>query len=287
MANLRMSSQNSVTGFRGPSPTIFGDLGALEQKAREGQCILIDDDFAMPTNHVSTGTSGGYYTYQDNGVTITGKGVNDLGEELGVLEFAGNDTDNDEGHIQFGYGNQWRLSNAAGNTGCCGFEYRLYKASVADNGVSIAAGLFEGPVAADDLDDNTGEIKDSKSFIGFRGLADDGDKLDIIYQDTSATSVVTVLANAVTLVANTYVRLGMLYDPNSDTTRKIRFFSNGTEIVNARINTTSIDTSTFPEDEGMVPVLLTKVGTDAESKVALDRVTAFLYMDGAEGHTYA
>jgi hypothetical protein len=158
---------------------------------------------------------------------------------------------------------------------------------VGDNGVSIAAGLVTGPVAADHLDDNTGEIKDSISFIGFRGLADDGDKLDIVYQDATGTSVTSVLANAVTLTANTYVRLGMLYDPNAATDRKIRFFSDGTEIVGARINTATIDGTTFPEDSGMVPCVLTKVGTAAESKVALDRVTGYMYMDGSEGPTYA
>ena len=276
MTVTRFQAEDSVSGFRGPSTVIFDDLQKIRADADRGLCMYVDDDFAVPTNHASVSASGGYYTYQDTGGTITGKGINDLGKELGVLVFSGDGTQNDEQHLQFGHGNQWRIDNSAGNTGALMAEWRVSVNSVTDNVVAFACGFIEGPVAADHLDDGTGEIKNGLSFIGFRSLNDDGNQLDIVYQDTSASTVVTVLANAVTLTAGTYVRLGMKYNPNESAAHKITFYKDGTAL--AYVNTTQIDTSTFPEAEGMVPAVLNKT-LSAVSKLNLDRFTAVQYMN--------
>ena len=273
---------------RGPSPIVFrGGLTQLKHQNDVGVCMLVWDDFQTAPVHASAAASGGYYTYQDTGVTIQGAtGPPNLGSadnkaELGVLEVAGNDADNDEGHTQFGYGGPFRIGNSASNTGKVLFEARIKKASVADNGVGIFIGLGTGPVATNYLVDDTAELIATKGFIGFQGLNDDGNQLDVVYQAASQTKQ-TVLANAVTLTADEYVKVGFRYDPTMiDAAKKIQFYADGV-LLDADVSTTNIDAATFPEDEALVPMMLTKVGTAAESKVQLDWVCAAQFVTNRE-----
>ena len=60
------------------------------------------------------------------------------------------------------------------------------------------------------------------------------------------------------------------------------YFVDGVAV--AYVNTTQVDTSTFPEGEGMVPFMLGKSYSAATSgTVDLDRVTAFMYKNAIEG----
>ena len=274
-------------GNRGPSPEIFGDLAKMQHDEIRGKCIVVYDDFGMCPIQASVSASGGYYTYQDTGVTIQGAdgpidiGSTDAKAALGVLEITGNDADNDEGHVQFGYGGMFRIGNTSGNTGKVCFEARFKKSALTDEGVAAFIGLGTGPVAHNYLVDDTGELIASKGFVGFRGLNDDGDKLDIVYQAANQT-LQTVLVNAVTLVAAEYVKLGFIYDPSQiDASKKIRFFVDETE-AGSYVSTTNIDAATFPEDEALAPMLLTKVGTSTLLPVGLDWVCAVQYGDNQE-----
>lgn len=267
----------------GPSPAIFGDLAKLRADADLGKCVLIDDDFIVPSVYASATAQAGYYTYQDSNVTIAGKGVNDTDKELGVLQIAVLDTDNDEGSIQFGYGNQWRLDNTAGNTSKVGYEVRYRVNELSADDVSTMCGMVEGPLVTVIADDNTGDIKGSISFVGFRSLNTDPQHMDAIYQDTASAAPVTILANAATLVENTYSKLGFLFDPYElDSTKAMTYFVDGVAV--AYVNTTQVDTSTFPEGEGMVPFMLGKSYSAVTSgTVDIDRVTAFMYKNAIEG----
>lgn len=267
---------------RGPSPIIFGDIAKCFHDQWEGKALIVYDDFATPTLHDSASVQGGYYTYEDTGVVIAGSAgppvLSGVAHGLGELEISGNDADNDEGHVQFGYGGMFRLDNGSGNTGKVMFECRVKKASIANDALGFFLGLATGPVAGDYLVDNTAALKADRGFIGFACFLDDGDKADVVYQGASQT-MQTVLANAVTLAANTYVKLGFIYNPfELDASKKIKFYVNSVDI-GYYVNTTQIDTATFPEGETLQPVWLTKVGAAAESKTQLDWICAVQYAD--------
>lgn len=278
-----MSNVTRYTGEtgRGPSPIIFGDMSKHLQNQLMGKCLVVYDDFGSVPIHASAGASGGYYTYQDSGVTIKGWGTCDLANALGVLEVAGNDADNDEGHLQMGSGAQFKIDNASSNTGKVMFEARFRTESIADNGCAFMLGLGSGDVGANTLVDDTGAYIATGAFIGFQRLNDDGDQLDIVYQAASQT-LQQVEANALTLVANTWYRVGFVYDPDQSDSKKITFYINGGD-AGSYVTTTNIDAATFPEGEALIPLVLTKVGTAAEAKFQVDYVAAVQYMDGEDG----
>jgi len=264
----------SETG-RSPSPRIFGDIGKLQTDASTGKCIFFFDDFVTTTRHASVSASGGYYTYQDTGATIQGKGtVADLTNELGVLQITSDTTDNDEQHIQFGDGLFFRIDNAAGNTGACGFEARVAINTVADTRIAWMVGLG-GPIIAADHIVDAGTFLAAGSFVGFQGFEDDGNQMDTIYQAISQTQQ-SVLANAVTLVADTYVNIGFRYRPGDIAAKKIRFYVNGVES-NTYITETNIDAATFPEGEALAPMILTKNAAGTSNVVSIDWVAAYQY----------
>jgi hypothetical protein len=274
------------TLYRGPSPIIWGDLSKLQDDMYMGKCAFMFDDFLMPPSVDASAQAfigGGERVigYCDTGVAIRGPATDltNLSEELGILEVTGNDADNDEGHIQFGTGSAFHISNAAGNTGKVMFEARVKTASIGDNGCSVFWGLGTGPVAADYMVDDTGALITTKGFIGFRTLAADGDILEFVFQAASQT--LNTVFDAHTLVADDYVKLGFVYDPSEvDAAKQIKVYVNGAEQA-SYVSTTDIDAATFPEGEGLVPMQLTKVGTAAEVKVTADWVAAAQYMDTA------
>lgn len=265
---------------RGPSPAIWGDLSKLEDDARFGKCILIHDDFApAPALDENATVFDRGRNYCDTGVTIAPPdAVSDLSEALGEIEVAGNDADNDEGHVQFDTKNTLlRIDTTAGQEGKVMFEGRVKVASIADDGVAWFLGLASGPVGANYLVDDTGALKADEAFIGFRTLHADGDQVEFVFQAASQT--VNTVVDAHTLVAGDYVKLGFVYDPNAvDVAKAIRIYVNGEEL-STGVAVSEIQEATFPEGEGMSPVLLTKVGTAAEVKVTADSVTAAQYLD--------
>jgi hypothetical protein len=262
---------------RSPSPKIFGDMAKLQHDSYLGKCIFLWDDFGFNAVHATAQASGGWYTVQDTGVTVEGQSaVSDLALELGVLEVIHDGTDNDEAYIQFGSGNMFRMANSAGNTGRCGFEMRLKTNTIADDGMAFFAGFGSTIVAANYLVDNDGTLVTTESFVGFRRLQDDGDKVDTIYQEASQT-LATVLANAATLVANTYINLGFVYNPNFPDATQVRFYVDNVES-NTYITRTNMDAATFPEDIGLQPMFLCKIGTATAFTAQLDWVAAYQYL---------
>lgn len=273
----------SEKGNRGPSPTIFGDLARHQHNEQTGKCLFLFDDFARPprlTASNTTAISGKYYSFLNTGVVAGGPtGVADVGDALGELSISGNDADNDQGYVQFSTGNPFVIQNDhSGNTGLVYFETRMKVASIADNSCAFFAGLGQGLVADNDLVDDTGALAAAKAYIGIRRLNDDGDKTDIVFQAASQT-LNAVITNASTLVANTYFKFGFRYDPWAvDSAKRIKFFLDGVE-QSTYVTDTEINAATFPEGEALTPMLLTKVGTAAESIVTVDWVAAIQYGD--------
>lgn len=261
-------------GSRGPSPAIFGDVAKLAADAAMGKCVFLFDDFIKQVSHANALASGHYYTYQDTGVTISSlAGPADLDNALGVIRIAGNDADNDEGHIQF-TSEVFGIDNADSGNPTVLFEARVRKASIADNAAAFFLGLVDGPVAADHLIDDTGVLGDFAA-LGLRVLQDNGEELDCVYKASGQTQQEN-LANAATLVANTWVKLGFAYRPQALPAKKITWYVNGAPLATF-VTETQIDAATFPEGEALAAAFLTKVGTAAESTLDIDWVCCAQY----------
>lgn len=218
------------------------------------------DDFMNHPAHISTQTIGNYGSYIDTGVTLK----QSASEPTGAIEVAGNDADNDEGSIISGGGAGGMVAIDATGSKRIAFECRFKKASIADNALGFFVGLSEeGSQAANALVDNTGVVAD-KDFIGFSVLADDGDSLDFTWKKSGQT--VQVHADIATMAADTYMKMGFLYDPVShpdDKQIKI-FIDNGVE-ESVYVTQTQLAAATFPDDEELCLFLATKqmAGTDA------------------------
>ncbi len=246
----------------GLSPSLWGNI-ALDEFLLGGnnEGLAKFDDFYDGLTFASATAQCGYLTYQDTGVTAKGLTTSYVGE----LQIAGNDADNDEGSIQgpgSGVCPAAIISTTAGSEYETMFEARVKKASIADDACAIFCGLATiGGASADILVDNTGALKPAHSFVGFQTLHAAGEVLKAIYQKTGET-LVAVNATAATLVADTYVKLGLHFDGD----HTLRYYVDG-EIVG------TVDVAaatTFPEDIALAPLLATKVGTAAESKVTMD-----------------
>jgi len=246
----------------GLSPSLWGKIGLDEfLLAGNNEGLAKFDDFYDGVTFATTVAQNGFVTYQDTGVTIKGLTTSYTGE----LQIAGNDADNDEGSIQGPGGGVCPaaiISTTAGSEYETMFEARVKKASIADDACAIFCGLATiGGASADILADDTGALKAAHSFVGFQTLHAAGEVLVAQYQKTGETAV-SVAATAATLVADTYVKLGLHFDGD----HTLRYYVDG-EIV----GTVDVAAATvFPEDIALAPLLATKVGAAAESKVTMD-----------------
>ena len=245
------------------SPRIFGNLPIKNFSVGLGGRFFFDDFLNHPA-HISAQTIGNYSTYIDTGVTLK----QSASDATGAIEVAGNDADNDEGIVTTGGNSGGMVAIDATGSGRIAFECRIKKASVADNACAFFVGLAEeGLAAAETLVDNTGEIAD-KDMVGFRVKHDNGEEIDFAWNKASGS--IQEHANIHTMVADTYVKLGFLYDPsNHANDKQIKLFVDGVE-ESVYVTQTQLEASTFPDDEELAILLATKVGAAAESKLQMD-----------------
>ena len=277
---VRYTGENN----RGPSPIIFGDLAKCYHDQWVGKCVVVYDDFASLGVLASAGASGPPYSYQDSGVTIQGEtDLPNLGSAgaLGELRIVHDGTDHDEAHFQLGSGSVFRLETTAANAGKVMFECRIRKSTIADSGLAFFAGLGTANVASGYLVDTSGALAADKGYIGFRNLHDDGDHVDTIFQEISQTQV-EVLANAATMVADTFMKLGFIYDPSFPDDKKIKFFVDGVD-TGTYVTKTQMDAVTFPQaTSGLVPMFLTQIETGTAFEAGVDWICAVQYQAGEE-----
>ena len=186
--------------------------------------------------------SGGWNVFGSNGAAIAG------GDEVGGTRTFLSDGD-DEG-VSFRDSAPWLQIITTGFMTC--FEIRLKTSTIADTKHGFFAGLMDStavsatvPIAA------AGTLADV-NFVGFHRLEGDGDMVDCVYKADTVTQV-TVLADAKTLVADTYVKLGAVYLPSKKT---LYYYANNVLLASK--------------------VIPTAAGTDFPNDVRLGRVFAVL-----------
>jgi hypothetical protein len=261
MGTTRLSAEGAVG--RGLSPAIwqaYGFIGGnFYDPSRRG---FLFDDFARFPTMTSATDQDGYYTYQDTGVTIAPYSTTDTSEEeFGIVQIAGNDAEDDEGHLELGDGTAGlvRIDNTAGERCVVCAECRMKRTSVTDAHTGFYFGLAEpGISAADAMVDETHALV-AKDFVGFCALAASNDELDAVYSIASG-SLVQVTDNADTPVADTWMKLGILYDPLEASGKKLKFFVDGAEIsYDTPVTDAVIAAGTaFPTDEELTLCFLTK-----------------------------
>lgn len=254
---LYVNHQNEDT--TGMSPKLWGRLSsAITQRSPDGasRLILEGDSFTNviaqnSSTEIVTGQQV-YHGYIDTSNTFTGvTGVNG-----GAIELNTDATDNDEIWMSTGAATTGptlgAISDAAGSAFMTAFEIRCKKSSVADNVTAMFAGLAEeGLAAADTKVDNTGVLAD-KDLIGFDNVHADGDAVNFVYR-LAGQNLVTKISAVATLTADTFVKLGFIYDPFAQASERITVYvdnSPSTTFVTA----SDISTSTgdaFPDGENL------------------------------------
>lgn len=233
-----LSTENSSAY---PSKEIWGDcpVGDILLDPTVGYHFY-DDFLSFPTITTPTITTqaawaNGYKAFGSSGGTITMPTAASLVGGVVLTE-----TDDNEGvglaTIQLPY----KIIQGGGKLW---FEAR-FKTNVIDNTKhGLVCGLWGSqtlsatvPIAAD------GTLADL-NFVGFHRLEGDGDMLDTVYKADGVTQV-TVQADAITLVADTFVKVGMVFDP---TTGVLTFYKNGVALSTTKSIPTAAGTD-FPND---------------------------------------
>lgn len=146
------------------------------------------------------------------------------------------------------------------------FEARVKFSTIADANSGEVIGLWGAqtlgatvPIAA------AGTLADA-NFVGFHRLEGDGDQLDLVYKADGVTQV-TLKADAYTLVADTFVKVGMRFEPRSSKggAYYLRFFVNNVEIIPTagRYQIPSAAGTDFPNDVtlGLCAAILNATGS--------------------------
>ena len=258
------------------SPNIWGDCPI--EAIRNGTVIgrFFQDDFAGPCPNTDAGLYEGagespglgYLFYGDTGVTMKAQ----AGVEEGVLEVAGNNADKDEGTVSTG-SPSWIVSDTAADAKKLWFEARVKKASITNDhlGMFVGLGWDHGSgvsvAKAECLVDDT-ELFGAFSFLGFHSDSTDGDALDFAYMAEGQTHTVKI-AGLDVLVADAFVKVGFVYDPNAPAANRIAVFLNNVEQT-TYVTATNIAAATFPDAEPMAMVWATKVSEAVEHKAQMD-----------------
>ena len=142
-------------------------------------------------------------------------------------------------------------------------EARLKKSATTTDKLGLFFGMIEeGCFAADGvLVDDTADMA-TKDLVGFHQVNGDTTTIDTIH-DTATGSLTQVKDAAVTIVADTYVKLGMKFNP---TTLVLTFYKDGVPLA----DTVLASDTNFPDGQEMSPIIGVK---------SMDATPTFLVVD--------
>lgn len=271
-------------GNRLHSPALWGDPAKWISDKQAGKALYVFDDFSDWSTHVVNtnaniiSESGAWRVLADAGITVNpvANSVDYTGKAHGVLVVADADADNDEAYIfkphpfaKFDY-TQGGLKIL--------YEVR-FKIETVNTGATWAFGLaLASDVAAGFLADNTGELVATANFLGFHAPDATGNTIETVYQKASQTKV-DVDTTAGSLVSNTYIKLGLVYDTNPGDGKAVKFFIDGVELPDY-VATAALDDTGFPDGISVVPVVAYKIDGTANLDLSLDWVSAGCKLPG-------
>jgi hypothetical protein len=242
---------------RNPSRSIWGNCpwDAILEGSIGGYYFWDDFMSAQPTvatTEANWAAGNGYAQYSDTGGTIT----NDT-TELGGAVAIGAPADN-AGCSFRTLITPFKLAQASKRFW---FEARILSSTITDAKHNIFIGLMENtsltatvPITA------TGTLAD-KNLVGFqrpetaRTVAGTGGGIMNTVYKASGVTAVTVQADAVTLTAGAYVKLGMYYEPSGDRqgSYALKFYANGVQLATSKLLPSAVGTD-FPNGISLGPV---------------------------------
>jgi hypothetical protein len=246
---------------RGLSPRLWSKIASHGSAPDGSQGFFVSNDFLNYqgfTNAISGTTAlpsttvpspDGFQIYVDSATTASG--VARLGTEPGgVARFAPGATDNHLAILSAGIFGE--LSVTAGEEKLTIFEARVRLHTQVTSG-STFIGLGTTSLVADGgLIADAGGLLATGAGIGFRTKEDDPDGIDIVYQAASQTEVVVSDAAKV-IAADTWVKLGLCYDPAAQASEKVSFFIDNVKQASF-VTATSMGLATFPNSVLLAPV---------------------------------
>ncbi len=231
--------KSQVDQNRRYSPTIWAEcpVTSIREGAIDG--VIFEDDFeafglqATQTTQIQMGL---YKVYS----ATAGLWIPDMlphsttptGQVGGVISGLA-DTSNDQ--ISLG---TYQCPFSLVTTGVVGklwFEARIATTSVAATQGQLFCGLAENFVSTFDTDSPLGDADATSAelaMVGFNRLEEGLTSLNTSYADHAAVWTNVQAAANTTLLANTWIKLGMMFDP-ADSLRCIRFFVDGVECSSA------------------------------------------------------
>jgi hypothetical protein len=254
----------------GLSPRLWAKVtGSVLAPDGGDRLVFVGDDFLTfkgAGTYLTPFSELGYTAYIDVGGTLT-----QLADETGgVLALTTDGTDEDEIWIQSGdaTGPLGFISDTAGADFLTVFEARYKISSISNAVMSSFVGLASPGCAAQNTKvDATGVLLTTGAFIGFDVLLD-GDSIQFTYQAASQT-VNQKIAGVHVPVADDFVKLGFVYDPQAEASKRIKVFVNNTE-QSTYVTATNIAAATFPDAEALSFLAGFKNTTAATGELAID-----------------
>lgn len=274
MGTTRLSAEGAVG--RGLSPAIWQAYGFIGGNFSDPSLKpMFFDDFEKLGVMATATSQGGYITYQDTSVTIQQCAATDNSEgEFGVLEVAHDGTAHDEGSIELGSGVSGlvRIDDTVGERAVVAAEARIKVPTVVVGDCCFAFGLAKaGQASADAIVDTTGALDGSGvDFVGFQTLLGSNSEIDTVYAIDSTATTVQVKDNAGTMVLDTWIKLGMVFDPMAETNKKMKFFIDGTELGDYVTDAIIAAGTAFPTDEELTLLFATKILTASATTAYMD-----------------
>ena len=230
---------------RGPSPLIWNSCPVLDYNLDPTLGYVYFNDFVdggyvlaanQTVTHLNQGVCG--MTAATGGTTIS-----QLADEPTGVVALNSTTDDEDAAISVlgGVNTAGQVLFTSGKQ--TWFEARIKSLNITDTKFGIFCGFMEeGLLATTAMIAAAGSLAD-KDYFGFHKLEADGDKLDVVFNTESGTaSPTTVQADAVTLVADTYKKIGIYSDGTT-----ITMYADGV----ALSSTTTIAAVDFPDGQEM------------------------------------
>jgi len=260
MANYTQYRDSTESTERAKYPTveIWADCPTAQLMHDPGLGFFHHDDFRGYTETATTvGSSGGLPTFEGN-TTITMVASGDQGSALQLFST----DDNQEASLQVGETGTMSI----GDAGKLWFEARIKKSSVSVT--SCFVGLAQaGAGVADFINDANADFADV-SLIGFNVFEADPDAFDFTYQN-SGQAFNTLIGDAKVVTADTYTKLGFVYDPSAIDAEKIKVYVDGVE-QSTYVTQALMDAAAFPKGDSICPLIAIKAFSNTDGSVTLD-----------------
>ncbi len=260
MSAKKLQVQGVASNAAAPSPKIWADCPWNAIGEDPGVGYRFEDDFVMvpkmPTITTEIGVWNGYNLFGSSGATALSDAV--AGSGLALTEAT------DDESIAIGsYGKPFRIATTAGKLW---FEARIKISTIATTTAAFFVGLADNTAlsVAVPLTATAGAIADL-NLVGFHKLDTDLGTFSSSYK-TDGNAAVAANSLTGTIVAATYIKLGMKFDPFDN---KIRWYVDGVQMANTYLVTTTAG-NPFPNDVGLGPTAAVHLGAAAAGTLTID-----------------